>query len=112
MMKKSILILLASTLSLLFFYIFYLRDYRDNRIKKEAIILLSELEEYKTKNGKYPTSLESAGLFSPTNGKDELFYNLSKDSLNYMISYGDGLGESMVYYSDTKKWERFVGRIP
>jgi hypothetical protein len=34
----------------------------------------------------------------------ELFYS-KWDSVNYLVWYGTDLGESMTYYSDSKKWE-------
>jgi hypothetical protein len=33
-----------------------------------------------------------------------LFYE-KRDSVNYMVYFGTSLGESMIYYSDTKEWD-------
>lgn len=109
---KNIILFLVIIIPCIFVYYFFISDSRDERLIKEASILIEKIEEYKKVNGVLPLSLEKAGLTSPTHGVDELFYTLGKDSLVYMITYGDGLGESKAYYSDTKEWGRFVGRLP
>jgi hypothetical protein len=47
--------------------------------------------------------LEDVGLKEEL-GVDALYYQ-KKDSINYILSFGTILGESKIYYSDTKTWE-------
>ena len=109
-MKNFFIFSVIVILSIITYFII-IRNNRDDRLIKEASVLISKIEDYRKLNGRPPSSLKSAGLISPTQGADELYYSLIEDSLVYMITYGNGLGESIAYYSDTKEWGRFVGRI-
>jgi hypothetical protein len=104
MKKHKYLLRIGIVLSLLFcFWFFYLRTERENRLKKEANVLIKQIEFFRMKNKRLPNTIEDIGL-KEIDGIDALYYT-KRDSLHYMISFGMDLGESKFYYSDTKKWE-------
>lgn len=76
-------------------------NYKDSLINK-GIGLVSKIEKFRTENGYLPDSLEVLGIRETLNGS--LFYD-KVDSVNYMVWFGTFLGESMIYYSDTKDWD-------
>jgi hypothetical protein len=71
-------------------------------LEKQGNELVKKIEVYKEKNGELPKTLEDLGIKETLEGP--LFY-VKCDSVNYMVYYGTTLGESMYYYSDTKKWD-------
>jgi type II secretory pathway pseudopilin PulG len=96
---KKVIISLATVAVLTFLY-FYFRDSRDRRLIDKGNEIVSMIEEYKVRKKRLPNSLEELGI----NNENELFYN-KWDSVNYMVWYGTTLGESVTYYSDSRKWE-------
>jgi hypothetical protein len=106
-MKKIVLKVGLIFLALFFLWFFYLKDYRDNKLQRKGNEIINKIEQFKTTNKRLPNSLKEIGLIEEE-GVDALYYSKQeKDSENYMISYGTSLGESKIYYSDTKKWEDF-----
>lgn len=74
----------------------------EKELKTQGNELVKKVEEYKKNTGKLPSGLKDMGLEESMEGP--LFYE-RKDSVNYMIWFGTTLGESMIYYSDTKEWD-------
>jgi hypothetical protein len=66
----------------------------------EANEVIEKIERYKTIYGKYPDSLEEIGMPVTESGP---FYYDNHGSL-YTIYFSIGVGSSMFYSSDTKKW--------
>lgn len=82
----------------------------DKSLIKQGNKLVEKVEEYKKDTGKLPSELKDLGIKETMEGP--LFYE-KKDSINYIIWFGTTLGESMIYYSDTKEWDyrlRDVGK--
>lgn len=85
--------------------------------KRHANELIDRVEAFKQKDNRLPYSVEELGL--PTGfwggydtdgcGCFEVDYELNSDSTGYIISYGVGLGESMIYNSIDKKWKHLRG---
>ncbi|MBK8485174.1 MAG: hypothetical protein IPO86_05425 [Saprospiraceae bacterium] len=65
---------------------------------------IEKIEKYKKDNNKLPTSLSAIGI-AIKNESDPPIYYERKDSIHYTVSFGTTLGESKIYYSDSKKWE-------
>jgi hypothetical protein len=94
-MKKALIILTVILVSCFF----YFRSYEDRRLKKEANVIVTKIEDFKKKYNRLPNSLNELDIHH-----EDLFYN-KFDSVNYIVWFGTDLGESMTYYSDSKKWE-------
>jgi len=80
--------------------LFYLWNSRDRRLANRGNEIIDMIEAYRSKEGRLPNSLREVGV----EGEVELFYN-KWDSVNYMVWYGTDLGESVTFYSDSRKWE-------
>jgi hypothetical protein len=63
---------------------------------------ISKIEMFKKKNGKLPDQLADLGIKETEQGP---IYYEKRDSVNYTVSFGNSMGESIIYYSDSKKWE-------
>jgi hypothetical protein len=74
----------------------------EKRQIKQGDELIVKIEEFKAEKGYLPDSLEDIGIKETLEGP--LFYE-KKDSIHYMVWFGTSLGESMIYYSDTKEWD-------
>lgn len=75
--------------------------------RKQALIkqgneIAAKVEDYKTKKGKTPDSLTDVGVEEKLEGP--IFYEKKSDT-GYRLWFGTGLGESVVYNSQTRKWE-------
>lgn len=75
---------------------------RDKILISQGNTLVNKVELYRQKNGELPTSLSDIGIIEKAEGP--LYYQ-KKDSTRYIIWFGNSLGESKTYYSDSKKWE-------
>lgn len=85
-------------------------SYSDKKLIKQGDELVLKIEGFKAEKGYLPNSLEDIGIKETLEGP--LFY-VKWDSINYMVYFGTSLGESMIYYSDTKEWDyrlRGMGR--
>ncbi|KAF5061563.1 hypothetical protein DSECCO2_314140 [anaerobic digester metagenome] len=104
MKKYKYLLWVLGILVMLFsFWFFYLKDFREHRLIKEGNTLVEKIEVFRTENKRLPTSLDELGI-EERDGIDVLYYD-KRDSLHYTVSFGTSLGESVIYYSDTKQWE-------
>jgi hypothetical protein len=86
----------------LWFYLGYLRKKEYLELEKQGLELAQKVEKYKKIHHKIPDYLEDMGLNLPDNYP--LYYNTTKDSGVYVISFQVRAFKSMVYYSDTKEW--------
>lgn len=75
---------------------------RRESLSKQGNIIINKVETYKKRNGIPPSHLSQLGINEKEEGP---FYYERLDSLRYIIWYGNSLGESITYHSDTKKWE-------
>ena len=81
----------------------------EKKLIKQGDELVSKIEEYKEQKGYLPNSIEDVGIKETMEGP--LFY-VRMDSVNYMVYFGTSLGESMIYYSDTKEWDYRLRGMP
>lgn len=77
-------------------------DSAEKKLMKEGDELVVKIEKHKVENGHLPNNLESLGIKETMEGP---LYYVKWDSVNYMVYFGTDLGESMIYYSDTKEWD-------
>ena len=96
-MKKGLVIL--TMIGILAIFFLYFRNAKDREIIARGNMIVQQIDNFNQKEGYLPNSLDDLGI------KDEnLFYN-KWDSMHYMVWYGASLGESITYYSDSKKWK-------
>jgi len=110
LVSKVLLSVLPVALTLFIFWAIYLSpDSEHGRIRKGNAIVM-RIENYKLNNGRYPDSLGDIGMHSNRDwdaygeGANAIYYE-KKDTGHYIVYFGTTLGESKIYYSDSKKWE-------
>ena len=101
-MKKTLLTISLLLLILTLVYTFVLRSNRETILLKQSNDVIEKVDDFKSKKGHLPLSLEDIGIKETVEGP--IFYT-RLDSLNYAVYFGTSLGESKIYYSDSKKWE-------
>ena len=76
---------------------------------RDGVKTIRRLEEYKSKNGKYPSSIEKLGYKSSVE-----VYDYDKHSDSYGLIYNTGMFDTAFYNSKTKKWKGDlpVGGVP
>ncbi len=95
------IVVVLITFSLIWFFL--LKDAREDRLVKDANILIVQIENFRKENGYLPESLNEINYVGKT-GADELFYTKYSEK-NYTVSFTMSIDYNKVYYSDTKKWE-------
>lgn len=75
----------------------------EKRLLKDGNKIIEKIEVYKINNKELPNSLNEVGIEEKLEGP--IFYN-KEDSSNYILWFGVSVGESMVYSSKTKRWEK------
>jgi hypothetical protein len=85
----------------LIFYVCFCSSCTDER-QKLGEEIISKIETYKKVNGRLPNQLNDIGIIEKEEGP--IYYTKQNDT-TYIIYYGLGLGESMVYDFRTKKWK-------
>ena len=79
---------------------------REEQLIKKGNALIKKIEQYKKVNNKLPPSLLEIGVIVKDEADPPFYYEI-RDSINYTVSFGTTLGESKIYYSDSKEWEDF-----
>lgn len=69
--------------------------------QKNGEEIVSRIELYKKATGRLPNNLSDVGIEEKESGP--IYYDKKSDT-SYIVYYGLGLGESMVYNFQTKKW--------
>jgi len=64
--------------------------------------MISKIENYKKANGHLPNHLNDIGVVEKEEGP--IYYTKQNDT-SYIVYYGLGLGESMVYDFEKKQWK-------
>jgi hypothetical protein len=100
--SKKYLAILIVIISAFCFWFFYLRDFRDRSLVKEAEGIAAQVEEFKQSNGRLPVNLREMNL--PEIESGPLYYEKENDS-DYIIFYNTGFDETHTYYSNTKEWK-------
>jgi hypothetical protein len=70
--------------------------------EKSGEQIIAKIEAYKKQNGHLPNNLNDIGVIEKEEGP--IFYKKQTDT-TYLIYYGGGLGESIIYNFETKQWE-------
>ncbi len=65
--------------------------------------IIAKIENYKKANGHLPDNLTELGVIEKDDGP---IYYTKKNDTTYIVYYGAGLGESIIYNFKTKMWER------
>jgi len=89
-------------------YFIFLRNLDEKTLMKRGNVLISKIEEYRQEEGELPIGYNELDLKEVNT--NELFYQ-KVDSINYILWFGTSLGESMIYYSDSKEWEKVYREI-
>src|SRR5882672_8257446 len=110
-MMKKVLIIFISCVGILWVgitYISYQRNKEIHDLVRQGNDLVQKVEAYKKAHYKIPQCLEDMRLNLPDDCP--LNYNVTRDSVNYVISFQTGLWfnstffQSKAYYSDSKEW--------
>ena len=64
--------------------------------------IIAKIETYKKQNGHLPKKLNDIGVIEKEEGP---IYYSKQNETTYKVYYGGGLGESIVYNFETKRWE-------
>jgi hypothetical protein len=76
---------------------------REDHLEIFGYSVIQKIEHYRKSNGFLPEKLTEIEIKETEEGP--LYYD-KIDDLNYSLSFGTTLGESKIYYSDSKKWEK------
>ncbi len=100
--KIKKIIALSFGLILVFILIYFgIRMIGNITLEIQGNKIVKQIEEYKVKNGKLPSSLNEIGIQETEAGP--WFYE-KRDSINYVLFYPLGFDNSKNYYSQTKEW--------
>ena len=75
-------------------------DNIESGMVKRGNEIVKKIENYRDVYGDLPDSLREVGV------KEGPVYYWKVDSVNYILWFGTYLGESVIYYSDSKRWEK------
>lgn len=64
--------------------------------------VVEKVEDYKSKKGRLPNSLNEIGINETESGS---IYYRKESETKFILWFGKDLGESMTYNSDTKNWK-------
>ncbi len=94
---------LAGTILTLFYFL-GCEGNRESNLTHQGNEFVRKIELYKKTNSTLPKSLSDIGIIVRDECDPPIYYD-KKDSIHYTLSFVIVLGESKIYYSDTKKWE-------
>ena len=75
---------------------------RTNSLISTGNQLVTKIQTYKNDKGTLPSTLEDLGIVEKLEGP--IYYSKERES-KYILWFGDGLGESITYDSETNKWQ-------
>jgi hypothetical protein len=105
MRKQLISSVILTVAGLVGFWYFYLRHYRENRLRAEAAVIIRRIEDYHQRHHRLPADLPAVGIAVIDEANPPLYYD-RRDSTHYTVSYSTGIDGGCIYYSDSKAWER------
>ncbi len=75
---------------------------RQENLVQQGNVLIEQIEAFQHENSILPQTLEDIGI----GRQDESgpLYYLRKSDTNYIVWFGNELGESTIWDSDTKEW--------
>ncbi|MGE8428426.1 MAG: hypothetical protein ACN6O7_11140 [Sphingobacterium sp.] len=101
-MNKKKLVILMGALGISVFFLLWFGNFGEKVKIRESEKIIEKISDYQRKNGHLPNSLKDIGIEEKLEGP---FFYTQWDSVNYMLYFTTGVGESMNYYSDTKEWD-------
>lgn len=101
--KTVIIVLVIVLIAFPLIWFFLLKDTREDKLIKEANVLVEQIENFRKENGYLPESLNDINYKGKT-GADELSYTKYSEK-NYTVSFVMSIDYNKTYYSDTKTWE-------
>jgi len=93
----SIVLLTAALISCL-----ACQQIRNNSLIKTGNQLVTKIQAYKNENSRLPSTLKDIGMQEKLEGP--IYYRKESES-KYILWFGDGLGESVTYDSESNKWQ-------
>lgn len=75
---------------------------REEKLKREAGVLIAEVEAFEQKHARLPENITELGREDKMEGP--VYYQKNSDS-SFWVSFGMAVGESMIYRSETGKWQ-------
>ena len=107
MKQRKILLISIIILGLLvLFYMLYPSNHRDGKLMGEGNSIVKKIEDYRKINNSLPVSLTDIGIKVKDEANPPIYYE-KRDNSHFTVSFGTSLGESKIYYSDSKRWENF-----
>ena len=100
--KNRIIVLAIAALLCVLLVVLFNFNNKEKELIKEAEIVIDKIEHYKALKGYYPNTLADVGFDYDESGP--LFYQ-KNNSISYLLYFGTTLGESKIYYPDTKTWK-------
>lgn len=82
----------------------------EKRMIEEGNFIITKIEHYREKFGEYPDSLSLIGIEIIDESNPPYYYEKEGDE-SFTISFSNGVGESKIYYSDSRQWEDFPRKI-
>lgn len=98
MKKRKILIKVYAFILTIFIFLISWNS-RERRLIAEGNLLIRKIENFKNSNNRLPRNSNEVGIIEKED--DELHY-VFIDSNRYIVFYGEGVGESVTYHSETK----------
>lgn len=77
--------------------------YRTYDLKKQGEEIVNKVEAYRKEYGYLPINMTSFGM-EEGDGVNNPYY-VKKDELHYIVAFGVGFDESIIYFSDSHQWE-------
>lgn len=99
-MQQYTIMKIANIATFVLYFCFF-SSCTDNK-QKLGEEIIAKIETYKKTIGHLPNNLKDIGIIEKEEGP--IYYKWQNDS-TYMIYYGVGLGESMVYDFKNKQWK-------
>lgn len=104
--KKSILLLVAASLSLVAVFAIFDSFGPDSFVFRKEVrrgnAIISKIDAFHRQRRRLPTSMDEIGISAPD--ANRFFYEKCSDR-RFLVWFGTRLGESMTYDSDALKWQ-------
>ena len=75
---------------------------RNNSLINTGNQIVTKIQAYKNEHSRFPSSLKDLGIEEKLEGP--IYYQKESES-KYILWFGDGLGESVTYDSESNKWQ-------
>ena len=89
---------------------FMIECQNESAMIKRGNEIVSKIECYRNLRSQVPDSLQQIGIKIIDEDNPPFQYE-KKGEDNYILYFSNGVGESKIYYSDTRQWEDFIRKI-